>query len=75
MQISYTNFNEGSRSQGSRYHPSYLLVKYFSKALEGTYTLGVRRTPNHSDSDVTFSRSCDRGKTTKKGLKETIMYV
>jgi len=31
-----------------------------------TYTLGVRRTPNQTDSGVTFSRSCDQGKITKK---------
>jgi len=31
-----------------------------------TYTLGVRRTPNQADSDVTYSRSCDQGKITKK---------
>jgi len=28
----------------------------------GTYALTVRCTPNQSDSDVTFSRSCDHGK-------------
>jgi len=31
-----------------------------------TYTLGVRRTPNQTDSVVTFSRSCAQGKITKK---------
>ena len=30
-----------------------------------TYTLGVRRTPNENDSDVTFFKSCDRGKIRK----------
>jgi len=37
------------------------------------YTLGVRRTPNQVDSDVTCSRSCDQEKIIKKekiGLKE-----
>jgi len=31
-----------------------------------TYTLGVRGTPNQIDSDVTFSRSCNQGKSQKK---------
>jgi len=30
------------------------------------YTLGERHTPNQTDSGVTFSRSCDQGKITKK---------
>jgi len=34
--------------------------------MPGTYTLGVRRTPNQTDSDMTCSRSCDQGKITKK---------
>ena len=34
--------------------------------LPGTYTLGVRRTRNQTDSDVTCSRSCDQGKILKK---------
>jgi len=28
----------------------------------GTYTLGMRRTPDQTDSDVTCSGSCDQGK-------------
>ena len=28
--------------------------------------IGVRRTPNQTDSDVAFSRSCNQGKITKK---------
>jgi len=31
-------------------------------------TRDFRRTPNQTDSDVTFSRSCDQGKITKKNL-------
>jgi len=34
-----------------------------------TYTLGVRHTPNQTDSDVTCSRACDQGKITKKAWK------
>jgi len=30
------------------------------------YTLGVRRTPNQTDRDMTFSRSCDPGKSKKR---------
>jgi len=30
-----------------------------------TYTVGVRRTPNQIDSDVTCSRLCDQRKITK----------
>jgi len=30
---------------------------------------GLRRTPNQTDSDVTFSRSCDQGKITKENRK------
>jgi len=35
----------------------------------GTYTLGVRRTSNQIDSDVTFSKSRDQGKITKTEWK------
>jgi len=35
------------------------------------FTLGVRRTPNQTDSDVTCSRSCDQWKITKKELKDS----
>jgi len=37
--------------------------------MTGIYTLGVWRTPNQTDSDVTFSRSCDQGKS-QKDLKD-----
>jgi len=36
--------------------------------MPGTHTLGVRRTANQAD-DVSFSRSCDQGKITKKDWK------
>jgi len=32
----------------------------------GFFILGVRCTPDQTDSDVTCSRSCDQGKITKK---------
>jgi len=38
----------------------------FTFLMSGTYTLGVRRTPNQTDSDVTLSTSFDQGKITKK---------
>jgi len=38
----------------------------FFNTIPGTYTLGVWRTPNRTDSDVTFSRSRDQGKITKR---------
>ena len=38
-------------------------------SIPGTYTLGVRRTPNQTDSDVTFSRLYDQGKITEKAWK------
>jgi len=41
--------------------------QYFSQSsITGTYTVGVRHTSNHTDSDVTCSRACDQGKITKK---------
>jgi len=44
-----------------------LKFQWFSHFLiPGTYTQSVRRTPNHTDRYVTFSRSCDQGKITKK---------
>jgi len=33
-------------------------------SMPGTYTPGDRRTPNQTDSDVTFSKSCDQGEIT-----------
>jgi len=39
---------------------------YSASSLPGTFTLGVRRTPNQTDSDVTCSRSRDQGKITKR---------
>jgi len=38
-------------------------------SIPGTCTLGVRRTPKQIDSDVTFSRSYDQVKITKKDWK------
>jgi len=43
--------------------------QFSHSSVPGTYTLGVRRTPNQTDSDVTFSRSCDQG-IIKKELKD-----
>jgi len=45
----------------------------------GTYALGVRRTPDQTDSDVTCSRSCDKGKITemierKSGMIKTRFF-
>jgi len=37
--------------------------------MQATYTLGVRRPSNQTDSDVTCSRSCGQGKITKKDWK------
>jgi len=37
--------------------------------IPGTYTLDVRRTPNQTAGDVTFSRSCYQGQITKKVWK------
>jgi len=48
-------------SNASNYH----ILQY-----QGPVTLGVRRAPNQTDSNVTFSRSCDQGKITKKLLKD-----
>jgi len=33
-----------------------------------------RRTPNQTDSDVTFSRSCDQGKITEKDWKISMKF-
>jgi len=41
-----------------------VILTFFSTS--GNDTLGVRRTPNQTDSDVPFSRSCHQGKITKK---------
>jgi len=42
-----------------------LILTFYSSRI----TLGVQRTPNQTDSDVTLSRSCDQAKITKKGRK------
>jgi len=34
-----------------------------------TSTLGVQQTPNQTNVDMTFSRSCNQGKITKKDAK------
>jgi len=39
--------------------------QFSHSSIPGTYTLGVRRTPNQTDGFVTFARSCDQGKITK----------
>jgi len=46
-------------------------ITFFSIPIlgSGAYTpgvLSVRRTPSHTDRDVTFSGSCDQGKITNK---------
>ena len=41
----------------------------FTFLVPRAYTLGMRRTPNQADSDVTLSTPCDQGKITKKVWK------
>jgi len=43
-----------------------VILRFF---ITRAFTAGVRRTSNQTDSDVTFSRSCDQGKITIKNLK------
>jgi len=42
-----------------------VILAFISSSIPGTYTVGVRNTPNQSD----FSKSCDQGKITNKAWK------
>jgi len=44
--------------------------QFSHSSIPETYALGMRRTPNQTDSDVTCSRSCDPNENHKKGLKD-----